>query len=1157
MKNDSLSRFVDVVPRFRRAVSLRTAEEALSNLEGYVLSPLARDTTSRLLSRLASGQGGAAMAIVGPYGGGKSSLAAFWTALLGSETKDAALQLVASQWPDLEAQFLAARQELGAGVHVLPIAGQRASLRETLLDACAQACAELDTPVPDAGKLARRIADARKAAARGETVSDAEVRDIVIGLASAVRDSGHRTGLLLIIDEFGKLLEWAAEHPKSSDVYLLQLLAEASAHAAEARFGIVTILHQGFDSYARLLPRQLQEEWSKIEGRFERIPYLEAPAHLVELVARALRHEEGFEPTAAYRKVATLAEQMPTGSAAERAWSVERLARCAPLNPVVAVVAGPLFRLRLGQNERSLFAFLASAEPFGLQTYLRETSSDAPSTYALDTLFDYVLANTGVRWADEQGGRVFAAVEQTVARLPASATALDVAMLKAIALLGLVGTSAGLRADTATLATGLGVDVAEATSSLDNLTQASAIVFRQFANAFVLWDGSDVDLAAILRRAREEAAVATDLDRQLADLFELTALPAPRHAFRTGVFRLLEQSFVSTAQLVRDSGQLDTHLDGRCLLVLPGQAGFSKAEVRAAREASERVDGGKPTIVVLPAEADRLRQRVLDLVSIASALDTAEVAEDAVARRELRERIEQARDLLQEQMARSFGPGARCFSEGRERPGHQRLSEVASTAFDAVYDACPRILNELVNRAELSSAAAAARRVLMERMLTHRTEARLGIEGHPPELSMYLSVLDALELHVESDGAEWHFVDPGDGHVLAPAWAAIAGAIAANGQGRATVDTVIEALATPPFGIRQGVSPILILAYVLADERRTFVYEDGVFIPRLTDDVIYRMLRKPSSFELQQAGAAQALEEIRHRLTAELLPTHAESGSLLHIVRAILNTVKGLSPFATSTQSVSDTARRVRSAVLSARDPIKLLQKDLPQALRIEVDHPEQLTNGRLEAYSGGLRSALRELVAADDKLEAEIIDTIRHSLRASQDDVAMATELAGRARVLLEEAHLTPGVRRFATITAEVDSSSAEGRKQWASDIGTAVLGRPPSHWRDDDVSRFKARVQILCRRFRAAEDFAVAIGTHASAGQTAYRLAVMDGMGAEFADVALVGESQMAEVDNLYQTLLDALEDQPAHHGLRVAALARLVQHLTAQVQEEEPES
>ncbi len=64
----------------------------------------------------------------------------------------------------------------------------------------------------------------------------------------------------------------------------------------------------------------------------------------------------------------------------------------------------------------------------------------------------------------------------------------------------------------------------------------------------------------------------------------------------------------------------------------------------------------------------------------------------------------------------------------------------------------PRIQNELVNRRSLSSAAAAARMRLIERMFSNASEPLLGMDPakKPPEMSMYLSVLQNTGLHQKS-----------------------------------------------------------------------------------------------------------------------------------------------------------------------------------------------------------------------------------------------------------------------------------------------------------------------------------------------------------------------------------------------------------------------
>ena len=73
------------------------------------------------------------------------------------------------------------------------------------------------------------------------------------------------------------------------------------------------------------------------------------------------------------------------------------------------------------------------------------------------------------------------------------------------------------------------------------------------------------------------------------------------------------------------------------------------------------------------------------------------------------------------------------------------LSELS----DDLYEKAPTVHNELVNRRILSSAAAAARMRLIERMLTHSDLALLGMDPtkKPPEMSIYLSVLAQSKIH--------------------------------------------------------------------------------------------------------------------------------------------------------------------------------------------------------------------------------------------------------------------------------------------------------------------------------------------------------------------------------------------------------------------------
>ena len=73
---------------------------------------------------------------------------------------------------------------------------------------------------------------------------------------------------------------------------------------------------------------------------------------------------------------------------------------------MVACLLGPISRRRFGQNQRSIFGFLNSAEPQGFQDFLRYAEN--AEIYGPDRLWDYLRINLepsilaspdGHRWA--------------------------------------------------------------------------------------------------------------------------------------------------------------------------------------------------------------------------------------------------------------------------------------------------------------------------------------------------------------------------------------------------------------------------------------------------------------------------------------------------------------------------------------------------------------------------------------------------------------------------------------------------------------------------------------------------------------------------------------------------------------------------------------
>src|SRR5262249_46727699 len=154
----------------------------------------------------------------------------------------------------------------------------------------------------------------------------------------------------------------------------------------------------------------------------------------------------------------------------------------------------------------------------------------------------------------------------------------------------------------------------------------------------------------------------------------------------------------------------------------------------------------------------------------------------------------------------------------------------------------PPLRNELLNRHNLSSAAAKARRNLLERMVQNCHEERLGIVGFPPEYSMYAALLDEGGFH-SGKGPRFHLSAPVNPQ-WRPAWDAVETFLAEARDTRRPLQDLFSKLKAPPFGMRDGPIPVLFVAALLFHGHEVALYEDGLFVPDVSIEVIERLLRR-------------------------------------------------------------------------------------------------------------------------------------------------------------------------------------------------------------------------------------------------------------------------------------------------------------------------
>jgi hypothetical protein len=1085
--------FVTLAPRFTRAVNLERDAPVSAAVEGYILTPTAQDVVDRLVRALGDPIGHRAWTLTGPYGSGKSAFALYLANLFGPSKAPGgslARSILKAQASQLYSDLFDGRRK-GAlppqGFCPVLITGSQEPLVGALLRASLRDIRRyraIGRPAATLKNLDRLYSLYQK----GKSVAASTVIEELASVAFRLQRSSRSQGILLLIDELGKLLEFAAREADRGDIYILQQLAEATAQFKSPGLYLITILHQSFERYAAGLRPALREEWSKVQGRFEDVAFQEPPEQLIDMLAQAIRHENGPMGRALQVRCQAIAKEAFQLGLAPQGMSkqhfVRAIVRCAPLHPLSVLALVRLCR-KFGQNQRSLFAFLVSREPHGFSSFLEEDVNEKHlPLYGLADLYDYVAQAFGNGLTVGEGATRWAEVQSALHRC-SSSTSDETEVVKTIGVLSAIGVYGELKPSREVIEISARGDRTATRNACQNLVRQSVLVFRKHSDSFAFWEGSDVDIDGRVEEAKRRLAEGVSLARRLTGLSKPRPLVAKSHSFETGTLRYFAVRFAGISEFSQAT-EPDTDADGLLVYCVPATQAEQEQLVELAQGSAVRE---RPDIlVVVPRQVDALRDAVRELELLRWVeKETPELQGDAVARRELRGRVSAAESHVAQENQTLFAPGESSarrttwFHRGipQKIPNARTLAHILSFICNAVYPHTPRLRNELINRRSLSSAAAKARRILIAKMITHGAVERLGLSGTPPEVSMYVSVLGATKIH-RREGSEWCFGAPRGDQQLLFVWKAIDTFLASCELQRRTVAELFLMLERPPFGLKMGVIPVLFCASILAHDTEVALYENGGFVYELGGDVFERLLSAPETFELRQYRIVGVRKEVFQRF-AELLdaPKLSKSQDLVAIVRPLYRFFTRLPEYSKNTKSISPIADAVRTALFHAREPDALLFEGLPRACGVPPFPPTKMKGEDVSEFFRTLKSALLELQRAYDDLLAGLRKLLLQALSAS--DARGREMLRFRARTVMEHA-VDPRLRAFILHLTDDQLQDAA----WIEAIATLLVGKAPRGWTDADRARYEVTLIELVRNFRHMEALVFELTNRQNAGES-----------------------------------------------------------------------
>ncbi len=1133
-----LNEFVKIKRRYTRSVNLERDLEISDSVNGYILTPNIYSIADRFLKALLTPNSVRAWTVTGVYGTGKSAFAHFLASLSGRKDENIqknALDILKSY----DKSCLNSTKQLPAnGLVKAIVTSQREPIAATLIRSLHRGANNHWKGLKGAkpGVLAK-LSSLIKKIDKGRPVDNKTVLHLIKEVSKA-----SKTGLLIIIDELGKNLEFAAQHQNVSDLYLLQQIAEMPSTKNDPIVFFIGLLHQAFTDYTHSLTSAQRNEWAKIQGRFEDITLAEPPERILYLIGNAIDHSNSKEFTPSLNKWAKHWKSALVKMEVLKSLSDKEISSIFPLHPIAAF-ALPILCNKFSQNDRTLFTFLASEEPHSFTSFLKDHSinGNALPTFKIHQLYDYFIESAGVMTSIHQQNQRWVEIQDRIS----DARHLDVEtiqILKTIGILNLISNTGSLKASRKLVSLAM-CDSTDKTSNtkkqdkvIDSLIKKGFVTWRKQLDELRIWEGSDFDIdQEVLDQIQQ---LRMPLSELLNEYYPTKPFIVRRHSYQTGTLRFFERHFVDKVPNSIDSFYKDS--DGIILYLIDS----NKSKIKNLDVTTD----GKPIIVVRGTEQKSLELACHEFVALRNVKKHAkQLQSDGVARSELRQRNYISKKILDDAMFDSFNFSTNdVWMLGKkesiinEKAFNTRLSDIC----DKTYKKGLHLWNELINRSELTSQGAKARRELYEAMLNNSGKELLGLKGYGPERAMFESLLNVTGIYSCEEG-KWSFKEPHKDSGVHEVWKAIELFCKDATKSSKPVDQLFQQLEKPPYGVKRGAIPILLLSVLQYHSDYVSVYFEGAYLPILTSAYFELLIKCPDKFSIKYFEISGLREKLFKELgdiisdSSSKMSGNIRNATLLGVVNPLVKFIKKLPPYTLKTENISESAKNVRKAIIEAREPDHLLFTALPQALGLPIlNQSSALDSGAIKQFRKKLIRALQELELAYEQVLNSSEDLIFRAFAVRTNKVKLREDLSLRASHLAGDV-IEPLLKNF----IKMASNTVYSERQWIESVLMAIVDKPVRSWTDNDVINHESKMSDIARRFRNLEAIQDKLAEKPSDGIKARKVTVMLPDGNNIVDdVIWIEESKQKSINEITSKIIK--ESLDYDDTLQKAIIAELIE-------------
>lgn len=857
-------------------------------------------------------------------------------------------------------------------------------------------------------------------------------------------DLGKRNPLLVIvIDEFGKFLEYAANNDPEKELYFIQQLAEF-VNNPEHNIILIATVHQNFDAYSMGLHALQKQEWTKVKGRFKEITFNEPVEQLLYLAAKHL--DEKVTKTKNNSDIDNLTKLLIQSKAFNVNEDYIRTIakKLYPLDVFSAYIITSSLQ-RYGQNERSLFSFLESTDHTGLYQH----GVLNKGFYSIPEVHDYLSYNffSFLNSRDNPDFSAWKSIKSSLEKIETSfkdnLSDYD-KLVKTIGLLSL-NTLSGALLNRSFLEqyASKSLGVKNAGKLIKDLETKKIILFRNYSNRYILTEGTDLDIQGALIEAGKKIDDVKDVVTLLKKNYPLSPILAKRAMFETGTPRLFEYVISSEPITIKPEGETDGFVN-----LIFNHNNILDEIINVSANCDEAI------LYCYYRNSQEIKDLLKEIEKIQKVIE--ENSDDKVAITELKNIIVHQRNLLNQRIINSLycenTPVTWVFN-GEEiiLPSQRNFNQFLSAICQTIYNQTPYFNNELVNKHKISTSIHTAKKNYFKALSNNWDVPQLGfsIDKFPPEKTIYLSLLENNGIKLCNDELS-SAIAPHNENGFNNLWDASVEFLNSAKVSKRNLSDFVGLLNTKPFKLKQGFIDFWVPTFLFIKRDEFALFNEGIYTPIINEDILELVAKVPKDFEVKSFALEGVKLDIFNSYRKFLnidSKENANSKSFIETIKPFLIFYRGLPDYSKETKRLAKESIAIRTAIANSKDPEQSFFEDFPTALGYSV---ARIQKNRLELqqFIIQLQDAIKEIRNCFDELvnrfEAFIQDTYFGESIAFEE-----YQNTFQKRYKSLHRHLLLNTQK--SFVQRIDSK-IEDKKAWLNSLAQSLIGKSLEKFKDED---------------------------------------------------------------------------------------------------------